>query len=425
MRSTIPGKLVGLCLAGALVLFAYSPASAQQLAELKESGLRVVLSKKGADFEVAIAPDKSAGGLTKELTANVFAIENPTRLVIDIPNHKAKGTHALAINNPVFTSLRVGQHPDKVRIVFDVKDNRQLNYNISSDAKRQALLVDVSFGAARTPAEEAPAAEENREPESVSAKLNLEGPPPPAEEAAPPKTPIKNKKEQPAAEPPPEPASADFAFDENQKQPPQKNGKPSVIKEEPPLNQPPAEQAEEEESEWEAPPPPAAKAKPQEMVKPREDLPVAVPPKTENKVPIESPEEAQESLKNELALQTQESPGSSAPIITNAAKINGIYYQSPKDSNVSAVQIDVDAHNTYSLTQRDNNRFELIINNAALAGPHLALPQFPPDTFTGFEVILARNQGKDVVVNIYVEDGVKLSPFIAKGKLWLKVNKQP
>jgi hypothetical protein len=364
MQSSIPGKLAYLCLIGVCVLCDFSHAAAQQLAELTEAGLHVVLSKKAADFEVAITPENGGTGLSTDLTANVFAIENPTRLVIDIPNHQAKGTRALAINNPVFTSLRIGQHPDKIRMVFDIKDSGQLNYNISSDAKRQALLIDVSFN------------------ERSTDDFNIE---------------------QPQAEQPP--ASA----------------KMIPAEEEPPVQSP--KQPLAQENEWETPPPAAAKVKPQETAKPNEDLLFTPPPSTENKVPIESPEQAQESFKSELALERNDTSTSPTPITSATAKVNGIYYQSPKDSNVSAVQIDVDVHSTYSLTQRENNRFELVINNAALAGTHLTLPQFPPDTFTGFEVILARTQGQDVVVNIYVEDGVKLSPFIAKGKLWLKVIK--
>jgi hypothetical protein len=418
MQSTIPGKLAYLCIIAIFALCNFSHAAAQQIAELRESGLHVVLSKKAADFEVAITPEKGLSGLTTDLTANVFAIENPTRLVIDIPNQKAKGTRALAINNPVFTSLRIGQHPDKIRLVFDIKDNRQLNYNISSDANRQALLVDVSFSERSSGNETPSSAGYNREPETASAELNLEERAP-AEESAPQK--VKAAPERAAAKAPPEPASDDFNFEQPETAKPPAKAKANPVKEEPPAPKQPLPK----ENEWEAPlsPPASSKTKPQETAKPIDDGLFNPPPRAEDRAPIESPEQAQESLKSELALQMKDSSTSPGPITSAAAKVSGIYYQSPKDSNVSAVQIDVDAHSTYSLTQRDNNRFELVINNAALAGSHLSLPQFPPDTFSGFEVILARSQGQDVVVNIYVEDGVKLSPFIAKGKLWLKVIK--
>lgn len=85
--------------------------------------------------------------------------------------------------------------------------------------------------------------------------------------------------------------------------------------------------------------------------------------------------------------------------------------------------IDVEGIKTYSFNQKDSGKFELLLKDCELSGSYLTLPQFPPDTFGGFQVIVAAPAGNDVLVKVYAEEGVKISPFIAQGKLWLKASK--
>ena len=112
----------------------------------------------------------------------------------------------------------------------------------------------------------------------------------------------------------------------------------------------------------------------------------------------------------------------SIPTAGGSATVKGIFYQTTRNSSVSSLMIDIDNINAYTLTQRKANAYELVLENAKLAGRHLTLPQFPPDTFKGFEVVLANQDGNNVIVKVYVEDDVTLSPFIAEDQLWLKVN---
>jgi hypothetical protein len=85
--------------------------------------------------------------------------------------------------------------------------------------------------------------------------------------------------------------------------------------------------------------------------------------------------------------------------------------------------IEVGNLNNYSLSQKKKNLYELTVDQAALAGEHVAYPQFPPDTFQGFEAVLAEQSGATVLVKIYVAEGTKLSPFRVKDQLWVKVLK--
>lgn len=108
--------------------------------------------------------------------------------------------------------------------------------------------------------------------------------------------------------------------------------------------------------------------------------------------------------------------------ILESALITQILFQAPKDAPLGALVIDGKNLEGYLLNQKGPNLYELVLNNASLNGEHLTLPQFPPETFQGFEVVLANQKESSVVIKVYVNDDVRLSPYLSKGKLWLKAN---
>jgi hypothetical protein len=108
------------------------------------------------------------------------------------------------------------------------------------------------------------------------------------------------------------------------------------------------------------------------------------------------------------------------PVPSGETMVSGILFQAPQDAPLGALVVEGSLISDYSVSQRGANLYELILKNAKLKGEHLTLPQFPPESFKGFEVVLANQVGPSVVVKIYVNDGVKLSPYLAQGKLWLK-----
>ncbi len=334
------------------------PANAAELASLTESGLGITLSSDAGRYSISITPQTGLAGLKHDLTANVFGVDNPPRLVIDIPGFKASAQKSLAIDDALFSALRTGVHADKLRVVFDLRSAAPPQYNISPDAASQALVVQLDFSQAPVIA-------------------------PPTVVAQPPTTPVKTA---------PEPAQT------------------AALAAPAPTRMP---------EQLDAPAPIAPIRVPEQTV----DFipaPAAAPP-PQNQDSLLSPEQAEEQLNADISQAMKETLPDAA--VGPSATISGIYYQSPKDSTVSSVLIDVAGLNTYSLRQRGANKYELLLKNTQLIGDHLALPQFPPDTFSGFEVILAKTAGRDTIIEIFVDDQVKLSPFLAKGKLWIKTAK--
>ena len=123
------------------------------------------------------------------------------------------------------------------------------------------------------------------------------------------------------------------------------------------------------------------------------------------------------------AAVTGSQAGSAVTPPAGGATVKGIFYRAADDGKTSAVVIEVGNLNNYSLSQKKKNLYELTIDQSGLAGEHVAYPQFPPDTFQGFEAVLAEQQGTAVVVKLYVAEGTKLSPFRVKDQLWVKVLK--
>jgi hypothetical protein len=344
-----------------------SASAAPTLAQLSAGPLDLKLvelssSTNSKKFQLQIIPRNGVESLSADLTANVFAIKDPTRLVIDIPNFVAGQQQSKRLNHSEVSRIRLGVHKNKTRVVIDLTSAGSPSYDIRSDAGLGALVVDFTIlgavGKTTPPSTPTPIAIPSPTPKLTAPTIAIEDPvPTPVAEPTISKTPI-------------------FTRDS-----PPTGSVPNIT----PKSTPSAEPT-------------------------KETMPSAST--------IPSLPDVGEQTNTPSLTELPGLPGNTTG--ATAALVKGIYYQTEKNSDISSVMIDVDGLNTYSLTQRDGNSFELLLEGAKLKGKHLSLPQFPPDTFRGFEVIIANERGSDVVVKIYVEDEVSLTPFIVKGKLWLR-----
>ncbi len=103
---------------------------------------------------------------------------------------------------------------------------------------------------------------------------------------------------------------------------------------------------------------------------------------------------------------------------TKVSTIKNILFQVERESG--ALVIEADKIGEYEITQKGKNLYELVIQNSRLSGEHLTLPQFPPNNFKNFEVILTNQLGENSVqVKIYLNSAVELEPSIIGNKLWI------
>ena len=359
----------------ALLLVPANPAHAQKLAEFTEGTLNYELVEEPETFRLLIRPKGGLENLDTDLTANVFALPKPSRLVVDVPHFSAKTARTVTITNSKLSAIRIGVHTDKTRLVIDIQGEKPPSYNIHSDAALGALVVDFGLGTLApntTGSKQLSAGSGKKDKPELPEILDTvpENPPETIEPAA------SGPGIVVGGEIPPK---APSTVDTHGGSPSAHHKTPELITEE----QPPAEL-------------------------------ITKSPEADSKQPSEALPVEPETPQIPAAQQTGGTP--SAGVST----VKGVFYQSSKNAQGSSVVIDVDSLNTYSLSQRDANAYELVLEKTKLAGEHLTLPQFPPDTFKGFEVLLASQRGENVIIKIYVEDGIRLTPFIQKGQLWLR-----
>ena len=76
----------------------------------------VIMGHYENDIEIMVS---HTSGLTKN-TTEVLPVPDPARLVVDIRNKGPKKGSSKSINHTLLKKIRIGVHPNKTRIVFDL-----------------------------------------------------------------------------------------------------------------------------------------------------------------------------------------------------------------------------------------------------------------------------------------------------------------
>jgi type IV pilus assembly protein PilQ len=148
------------------------PAPAKPL--IKARSLRGVdISTKVEGVEVDLRGD----GLLPDY--NSFQLARPARLAVDLPKMtNASGKANINVGNRLLKEIRIGQHPDKIRVVFTFPDAKIPPYQLAKEgAELKLILGEVK--------KEVPMAEKTPPAESPKPEQVAEAPPKAKEEAAP------------------------------------------------------------------------------------------------------------------------------------------------------------------------------------------------------------------------------------------------
>jgi type IV pilus assembly protein PilQ len=131
---------------------------------------------------------------------NSFQLARPARLAVDLPKMtNASGKGSVNVGSPLLKEVRIGQHPDKIRVVFVFPEAKIPPYQLAKEgAQLKLVLGDVK--------KEAPMAEKTPPPEPPKPTQVAEAPPKAKEEAAPaapaPEKPEVKEEKAPPPEPP-------------------------------------------------------------------------------------------------------------------------------------------------------------------------------------------------------------------------------
>lgn len=330
-----------------VLLVQLQPAQAETVATFRDAGFVFEIEEVGTAenlvfrFHVNREEGKLAGGIDAE----VFAIENPTRLVIDINGFSAKKANKVDIPHPKLKAARIGVHPKKVRIVLDIAGPEIPVFRVNS-SRSEPGEVSIDFGFGQT----------------LEAVVPPEAP---QVVTAPPE-------EQPSVVEVPQNTAAAAVNSSSSGGDPQQ-----------PVSSLPN-------------PPGFSVIDPAEPARVEQPTPgTATPP-----------------------------PGGETtgpPTAGGETTVRTVKFQSPSGGGEAALMVDVANLQGYSLGRKGANLYELVLEQARLAGTYLELPHFPPDSFSGIEVVVAKQLSDKVLFKLYVEDGVRLTPYRTEGELWIKV----
>src|SRR3989344_7785337 len=117
-----------------------APAAAKQ-EKKADKLLRVETKKEGAAIIIKIVGNGVIGDF------NAFDIDKPAppRLVVDVWGVKNSITkRSLRVNSPMIKRVRVGEHPDKVRLVFDSNQKKLPSYTDRKSTRLNSSHMSIS-----------------------------------------------------------------------------------------------------------------------------------------------------------------------------------------------------------------------------------------------------------------------------------------
>ncbi|MFA9434008.1 MAG: AMIN domain-containing protein, partial [Deltaproteobacteria bacterium] len=125
---------------------AATPASSGEMSRPAEKITAIQPITYGEELKVYIIGD---GSITKY---NVFTLTDPARVVLDLMGVElAAGKATVPPSDPLVKGIRMGTHPDKVRIVFDLIPAAGLPYHITSVGDRLVVTFEPGSGFPASP----------------------------------------------------------------------------------------------------------------------------------------------------------------------------------------------------------------------------------------------------------------------------------
>lgn len=412
------------------------------LAQLETSSLRFVLYSPTAEhFELVIsqlpqAKSKQQVMAKKQklaLIAEAFPLPHPSRLVVDVVGYSSPIQKIVQIQHEHVQALRVGVHRKKTRLVIDLQGSLPTQYQVHNNRDDQTT-ISFDFGDSQQPSSESDdkATRKNIQETRHSQTRDNET----KELAA-----LLNEVSRSTSPLPPQPAVSPKPLDttpqaENKNERNERNERNE--KNASPYREAPVKTSKKNMEQSTRPeilpknphllpskrpiPEPSTIVKSQKVPQSflRREGPVDAQEKREEDssstpraLNMEHPREEQKDREKET--QPPEKLATTEPQITQGAVTQGAIVKSmvfrPVDNGSSAALVIHAEHlGSYSLVRKSDEMYELLLEKIHLKGTHLSLPQFPPDTFQGFQVVVASQRGDNVLVKVYVENRVTLSP---------------
>jgi len=363
-------------LLGFLLVASVSQAQVSPVAKMTLGELKVGLFKLRSEYQIRIAPRYTDSKGPTEV--EVFWIKNPSRLVIDIPGFHYKTAKAVEVDTTEIARIRSGVHKDKVRLVVDIKSGREPGFEQRVDGDGEGVIVNASFNSGKDLVdinnESFRPTKEKRKAKTIEFQ------------------PGKKKQKSPQVELP----SPNTRLTPTKKKTSMSSLKDKFKKK---IKEP--------------------KLRSKETITRDNKIEKALRPDSRKK----SRPLVESSSKKIVTPPVQPSTRKAKQPIrpASAFTLKGIDFQEVREDKTTAVVLNVSAAVQYEITQAQDDLFEVKLNNTKVQGMDISIPHFTPEElYQGFEVVVARQQGANVVVRIYTDSTTRPLPFEKSGKLWIK-----
>lgn len=389
----------------------------------------------------------------QDAKVEAFALQNPSRIVVDFHGVTLKTSENLVPpKNSAIKMIRLGAHPDKLRIVIDLSTQAPPQFEWRGGA-RQATLRIVESGTASAPvaAPAAPPAEPTKAPVAPTAAQATPAPTtPPAQPTKPPTVtptltptliPTKAATVAPTIAPTTAPTTAPTSAPTIQ--PTVEQRVTTTAPKLPDLTDKELEEALDKEvakasqalERGEELPDPAELEGEDLVDVPADDIeepdlseekqPAAQPPVPTNKTSTIVTKDLPTGTTNQPAAKPDSLTGLRANPIP-AAPVTDFTVQRAEFSflepdHKEAFRISLSQGTAQArMSKVDPTTYKIVIPKCGLANLGLALPQYPPAEFKGILAATPKVEGDTVEVTIQVEEGVSLTTLMRDKELWIK-----
>jgi len=381
---------------------------------------QIVLDRKqtssGPVISVRIAVPNGTG-------AKIFGLDGPPRIVVDVPGARLKRNDTLTVpSNGVVGKIRLGSHPDKVRMVLDLVTESLPHFTTKSGAGH--VTIDIADVSSNTQAGQTPTPHvipTRPHPEATATSLSTD------------------RKHQPTIEPTAEPTISTETpkiptqQPEKTAQPTPSSTKSGALKEgldhKTPVSigTPPAQ----------APTQPPLTATPTVTV--ARPTPTVIPTATQKgatPVPARTitatPTESNGAQEHRLLAVPTGTPASG--LVGDLDRFGGELDKGNQDLTLMAYKFDYLQPGRMpvlkivmnrdripaEISKVDSKTYRIAVPACTLATSQLTLPQFPPADFVGFSMVVAQQVENRVEMTVTVDQGVRLGIFVRNSEIWVK-----
>jgi hypothetical protein len=381
--------------------------------------------------------------LPKSVKPQILKLENPARLVIDLPGLSTNNnkTINLSENEPI-KSVRLGRHPNNTRIVFDLKDASFPEYTLTNDGK----IISLTFGKTISDAGATIASQASA---SSSATSSLAAMSPTAKNqlvAA--KTETATGQANTAANSSVNSAATTAAAKNtttsmatsssaalaqksemlNAKSAPALAAKTAKSMEMNASSKKEAEIALNNAALKNAPLNNSQSAAASNLAPLSELSPAQMHAKEENSLAPKGRLDSRTLVESQSQIQAPSQAaalnnlnGSSRQVI-GTPQVNKISFERDQSSQVMMIKISLSQRTPYTLSRTGQRAYRLALPETIFADENLTLPHFPPQDFKGITLVNPERGNGQVEFFIGVERDIKLASFAHDNEIWIKVD---